>query len=518
MSNVYEFDHDNEMNQQEIDQLLEEGEGLGAEMNEESLINCLKLLREKIKLNSTLRIKYSSLPEKYMESEVDLHEEIKVLQRIAAYPNLIQIFIDCEGVEILISLLNHENLDIVNDATVVIEEITDSDYLQDISHPKEFLEYFISNNLFDLLVSNLLRTNDSEIKEDEQIVSDILSVIENFLDIYPFAAKLFGEKTKLISWLLNRIKINEESFSRTKLFASEILMNLIQSSAENQIILAKLEGIGIPLLIKIIFENQNKNSVGDEEEFIQNIVNTLCACLLTKENQSIFRNSDGIKIVLNLLKENNIFRHLGVKILDFATQNNPKNCRELVEFDGLAPLFSYFMGKGLKNKKPYESLIENSEEHCLTILSNLTKYLKGLQLDRFNFKFREKEGEKLERLFEFYKKFQRKLNEFQINLDDREEDEDSEEKNEEDIYFDKVNSGLFNIQSICIIISFLYTSGHEDIKLKIDKLIGIHSVDMQEIKNNLIEMKSHLGEESFQTEGGEYISNKYFIENLIKKI
>jgi beta-catenin-like protein 1 len=512
MSNPY----DDELNQDEIDKLLEEGEGLGSEMNEESLIQCLKSIREKIKVNATFRIKYSNLPEKYMESEVDLHEEIKVLQRIAAYPNLIQTFVDGEGVEILTSLLSHENIDIVNDATVVIEEITDSDYLQDLSHPKEFLEHFISNNLFDLLVSNLLRTNDLENKEDEQIVSDILSVIENFLDVYPFSAKLFGEKTKLISWLLNRIRVHEEYLSRSKLFASEILMNLIQSSTDNQIILAKLEGM--PHLIKIIFENQNKNPVGDEEEFIQNIVNTICACLLTKENQSIFRNSDGINLVLNLLKENNLFRHIGVKILDFATQNNPKNCREFVECDGLSPLFSYFMGKGLKNKKRYESLIEIAEEHCLTILSNLTKYLKGIQLDRFIFKFREKEGEKLERLFEFYKKFQRKLIDFENKEIEREDDEECEEKSEEEKYFDRVNSGLFNIQSISVIISFLYTSDHQDIKNKIHKLIGINSVDMQEIKNNLIEMNSHLGEESFQSETGEYVSNKHFIENLIKKL
>jgi beta-catenin-like protein 1 len=114
------MEEENAFTTEDINKLLEEAEGEANEMNEETVITCLKNLKELYKTNKNLRIKYSSNPEKYVDSESDLHEEIKVFQRIAAYPNLVDTLIKYEGVEILMSLLTHENIDIVNDAVLVI--------------------------------------------------------------------------------------------------------------------------------------------------------------------------------------------------------------------------------------------------------------------------------------------------------------------------------------------------------------------------------------------------------------
>src|SRR5690349_17985263 len=96
----FDENDDEFLTEDKINKLIEEGEILGNEMDEISLINCLKLLSEKKKLNETLRMKYPGVGDmdKYINSEIDLHEEIKVLQRIAAYPNLIGIFIKHEGI------------------------------------------------------------------------------------------------------------------------------------------------------------------------------------------------------------------------------------------------------------------------------------------------------------------------------------------------------------------------------------------------------------------------------------
>ncbi len=510
----------------EINDLLEQGESLQAEMDESTLITCIRNLQDKISLNSKLRTRYTDDISKYLESEIDLHEEIKVLQRIAAYPNLIDTFISKNGIQILIELLSHENIDIVDDAVVLIEEITDGDYLIEVSNPKEFLELFISAGLFDSLVSNLIRINE---EEDEQAVSDILSVLENFTDIYPYAVKILSEKTKILSWLLNRIRTDEINKPNNRLFASEMLYTLAQSSSEVQIALAEKEAI--PHLLMILIKHK---SIGDstEEEFVLNIVNIISTCMFVKENQTIFRNSDGVGIILSMLKENNIYRHAGIKILDFAIQNNAKNAALLIKSDGLAVVFSFFMGKGLglgsgsgglNKKKRFESLC--GEEHCIGILTSLFKYLTGVEMDRLVFKFKENNCEKCERLVEFYKKYER---EYKLMIN-KTHDSDNEESSEL-----TSNSSLFNLQNISIMIAALLARNNKFIRSHLEKLLSINNVSIDMIKENLRRIISQLGEEDEGELNGnnnkaginvenddineEFSTNKNYIQKLIRKI
>jgi beta-catenin-like protein 1 len=475
--------NEEEIDSQQINRIVEEGENLATEMDEKSLIVCLKSLKDKINNNLSLRKRFSEDPEKYIDSEIDLHEEIKVLQRIAAYSNLIPIFIDNEGVQLLISILSHPNPDIINDSVVLIEEITDSDFLQDLSEPKEFLEFFISENLFDYLVISLFKLapgrSDFVSEENQQFACDILSVIENFLDVYSFTGKILTEKTKILQWLINRI-CQTGIIDSVKLFSSEILDKLC---LEVNLKIA----ISSPLLLKVLIESSSQRGAS-EEEFLQNIVNTLCSILLEEEGKEIFRNSDGIAICLNLMKENNLIRHLAVKILDYALQNSKENCKVLIESGGLAVIFSYFMGKGFKNKKSTSKIIEGNEEHCINIISSILKLSQGVNLDRLIYKFKENNSEKAERLFELYIKYQKI----------------------------KSSESKFVLQSLSLIISFLYANTIN--KQKIETLFALHNISSSELKEILGEMNTHLGDEGFDNEGSDVFSIKNFVENIIKKL
>lgn len=499
---------DEEMTEEMINKLLEEGEKVDNAFDEEALLLCIKNINEKFAINKALREKYKSNPEKFVDSEVDLHEEIKVMQRLAAYPNLINVFINNEGVESMVKLLTHQNLDIVNDAVFAIDEITDSDYLNETENPKDLLEYFISSNLFEILVDDLHRVQEAD---DQQLITDILSVFENFLEVYPFSSYLIAQRTKILPWALKQIKITE--FSQNKLFASEILYTLAQSSTENQIALCKLEAV--VLFIKILFEMRNKTYKlpENEEEFVHNISNSLCSCLMINENKKVFRHADGPKTMLLFMRENNLFRHLAVKILDFATQNNPKCCKDLVELDGLKNIFSYFMGKGFKNSHKNASLIADCEEHCLSIIFSLCKYTESVNKDRLLYKFKENNGEKCERLVEFYVKFNRKSKQ----ISDSESDAEGDDIPGEDIYVKKLNKGLFSLQLVSAIIGFLLTSEHNDIKNKLLALFPINKIETVYIKNTLIEMSSHLGEED-AIEANNWITSKSFLEKIINLI
>jgi beta-catenin-like protein 1 len=373
-----------------------------------------------------------------------------------------------------------------------------------VENPKEFLELFISNDIFGILV-NLLFSLSEDVKDEYQIVSDILSVLENFIEIYPFSSQLLCENTKLLNWLLKRIYREDDEVSfPNKLFASEILNSLIQASTENQILFTKRDGLNLTLQLVTQLPEPN----GEEgEEFVHNLVNTICSCLLIPEHQKLFKDIDGIKSCIELMKSNNIFRHLAVKVLNYATQNSYKNCKELIEHDGLKSVFSYFMGKGFSKTKKYESLIESTEEHCLSIISSLCKFTKDIQFDRLIFKFKENKFEKCEKLVDFFTKYEKKANQKIENDDDEEKDEEN--------FVEKLNLGLFNLQLVCTVLGFLLSSKFDDIKMKLNALFEKNGINVGRIRSILVDMAEHMGEEFMSTES---FSNKAFINNIIKLI
>lgn len=80
-----------------------------------------------INKNQDQRVKYADQPEKFMESEADLDEEIKNLLTLTQAPHLYPELVKLGSVSSIISLLSHENTDIAIDAIDLINELTDED-------------------------------------------------------------------------------------------------------------------------------------------------------------------------------------------------------------------------------------------------------------------------------------------------------------------------------------------------------------------------------------------------------
>ena len=396
---------------EQIDNLLNETENFQyVEFNKTILKELLTNISSNLEKDLENRKIYKTNYEKYISIEEQLNDDLSILQRLAAYPKLILDFIELNGVEMLCKILNHPNIDIVNRSINLIQEITEGDFLNEIEDPKSFLELFLNNNLFELLVDNLFKI-ENEISKNEDCIqykSDILSIIENYLDIYSLSYELLGKQNKIFKWLLLTIKndTNDIKEIEIKLFASEILNQLLQNSDKNRIIFFKEEGL--PILINIILVE--KNNFTDEKkndskliEFINNIVDSICSSMLEEKNQEIFNKSDGINLFIESMKENNIFRHLSLKILTYSLLNNKENCIKFIENNGLSLIFSYYMGKGLKkfdNKK-----IKKGEENVLEIISNLIQFCNGIYLERLINKFAENKYEKIKRLVNYYIEF-----------------------------------------------------------------------------------------------------------------
>ena len=87
--------------QSAIEKLLEASEDVEIDMlNSESLKKMLLGFEKKINKNQKLRMKYPDDPEKFLDSEVELHEELNNLYAISASPELYPAFVQAGSVQV----------------------------------------------------------------------------------------------------------------------------------------------------------------------------------------------------------------------------------------------------------------------------------------------------------------------------------------------------------------------------------------------------------------------------------
>ena len=174
-----------------------------------------------------------------MESEVDLDEEIKKLQALATRPDLFSEFISLNAVPSLLSLLTHENVDIVIDVVDLINELINSDdeaKLEDVttlinamvkkenkpSHSHNFCKknlfslniQQLSNDLLPLIYQTLTRLDETQ-AEEYKAIYDCLSIIENLIEVVPQVADKMPEQTEIVKFLLE--KISKKNYPKTYL-------------------------------------------------------------------------------------------------------------------------------------------------------------------------------------------------------------------------------------------------------------------------------------------------------------
>ena len=81
--------------------------------------------------NQEMRIKFPDQPDKFMESEIELNEEIQSLHIISTVPEYYPLLVNARTINTLCSLLSHDNSDIAIAVIDLIQELTDSSTVDD---------------------------------------------------------------------------------------------------------------------------------------------------------------------------------------------------------------------------------------------------------------------------------------------------------------------------------------------------------------------------------------------------
>lgn len=147
-------------------------------MTAKSIHSLFSLLRKTIEKNAIERTKYAQTPSKFMDSEVALHQELIKWKGVAAFPNLFAHCLEIKDnfVPLLLSLLQHENIDIHYDVITIIADWTDIEMAEDeLEAIAAIAKAFVEENVLTSLVQILERfgkVDVAEINNEENMEQD----------------------------------------------------------------------------------------------------------------------------------------------------------------------------------------------------------------------------------------------------------------------------------------------------------------------------------------------------------
>lgn len=454
------------------------GEGTLDDENEGLTITGIRrmLLRfeRAVDKNQDQRSKYPNDPTKFIDSEADLDSAIKSLlpfsqEPVLAYTELIK----SGAVEKLVGLMSHENADIMIDAVQLIHELVDEDAGADNDDEedggegreeaiKSLVNALLEFSILELLVDNLPRLNEAE-EADRQGVFDIMGIFESILGINPQIGQHIVAKTNILPWLLKRIEVPVHDGNRV--YAAEIL-SILMDNRPNRLAFSKADGVETTL--KVLSQYRRRNpSDADEEEFMENIFDSLCAALTEPEVKKMFLDSEGVDLMVLMLSDKKDSSVQCIKVLDYAMSGPAGTacCETFIEALGLKSLFAAFMGKtSKKGKSKSNSSMSDSTStgHILGIISSLFTNLPSDSSPRMRLlaKFVENTYEKVDRLLDLREGAVNRLAVIDKEIEQekvqmREDGEAITEVEEDRWYLRRLDGGFFTLQTVDYILAWI---------------------------------------------------------------
>lgn len=433
---------------------------------------------------------------------------------VATVPTLYPLFIQLNAHIILLSVLSHENGDIVADAILVLKDLIDIDSSTDetLKYSEELTRELLKNNTIEHVVNAIKRLNE-EIPEEKQAVFNALGLLENFTEIFlEETCSIIEEKTDFIEWLIKRMRAKE--FDDVQHYASEILSILSQNSRAVQLQIGKIDGINSLLHILARYRKVNPASM-EEEEFVENIFNCLCVVCPVKENINLFLDAEGLELMKIFIKKKSYCRKGALRLLNFFFMDNFDACVRWLNIGGLGTTFSALMKKPSKKKRGYDE--NEDEENIISSITSLLKCFRDIEHEdkkqRVIQKFREMQYEKLDRLIELRVKYDLKVKQVdeRLALEDDEEIARDEE-DEERIYLDRLEAGLLTLHLIDYILTSLCKED-DNIKKEAEKLLKMNNDSWESVLRNLNEYLANMGDDHESSK-----DEKEYVKSLIDTI
>jgi len=492
-----------------IDKLVEKGAEMDSLMLDEGGVKKILLAFEKrVTRNQELRIKFPDQPERFMESEMELHDAIQELHPLATVPQHYPIMVELRCAASLLGLLSHDNTDISVGALGVLQEMTDVDSLQEsVEGSEALLEALVECQVCSLLVTNLDRL-DEAVREESEGVHNTLSIIENLVELRPEVVLQLCQ-AGFLHWLVRKLKV-KVAYDDNKLYASELLSILLQSEPAARQQFGQMEAVD-SLLQQLAYYKRHDPAQQEEAELMENLFDCLCSLLLEVENRTRFLKGEGLQLMNLMLREKKKSRSGALKVLSHALtgQEGTDCCVKFVDVLGLRTLFPLFMKTPKRSKRAGVSA-EEHEERAVSILSSLLRNLTpaagaSKQRERILSKFVENDHEKVDRLMEIHDKYLGK-----VQAADQDIDEEVQtlagteaELSEEEIYMKRLEGGLFTLQLVDYIILEACSCGASTVKQRVLQILSLRGGSLKTVRDVVREYAGNLGGDEEERRAGQ---------------
>ncbi|KAI4265676.1 MAG: hypothetical protein L6R38_009246 [Xanthoria sp. 2 TBL-2021] len=461
---------------------LDTGDDAKAEKIDASWLRKVALnFERRISKNSELRAKFENDPQKFMGSEADLDADVKALSILSDHPDLYGEFAKLGCVASLVSLLAHENTDIAIDAIEIVKELTDEDVEAEQQQWDLLVDAMLDADLLNLLYGNVSRLDEAN-ESDRAGLYHVLAVLENLSSRTAIAESL-GENTSFIPWLLKRVQQKETVISQNKQYSAEILAILLQSSSPNRTLFFGLNGIDILLQLLSPYRKRDPTKGTEEEEYVENIFDSVTCCLDDSEGKAKFLEAEGIELCLIMLREGKMSKPRALRLLDHAlggSQGGPC-CQKLVELAGLKAIFAAFM-------KKHDN---QTTEHLLGILASMLRSLPGNSAERIRLlaKFVEKDYEKIDRVMKIRREYASKVAAVDQDIQ-REKSRPSSAQEQGDRGDEwlsrRMDAGLYSLQTADVVLAWLVAED-EGAKKRIQGLLAERDESLDVVRATLQE-------------------------------
>ncbi|KAK6731304.1 hypothetical protein RB195_007649 [Necator americanus] len=318
-------------NPEDILAALEQDSSQAVPVDETHIKKLTSQLEKKALKNREMRTKHSDDPKKFMDSEIELDTAVQEMHVLATQPDLYGCFVEAGGPSLMLSLLAHENSDILGATVNLLQELTDVDILNEGEEgAAQLIESLASGRIVESFLTAFEKL-DEKVKDDADAIHNALSVVENMIDFRPETAEDCVSQN-LFLWLLRRA-CQKGQFDANKMYASELVALLLQmSESAKRKLTEKVDGIDMLLRALAAYKRHDPESM-DEREHMENLFDALCAALMLPANRGKFLDGEGLQLMNLMLRERKQSRESALKVLDHATTGpeGKDNCNKFVE-------------------------------------------------------------------------------------------------------------------------------------------------------------------------------------------
>lgn len=463
---------------------------------EDDLNRLLSDLEKAVALNVEQRARYSDEPLKFMDSEHQLHESIKVLSALSD-SNLFEKLSDSSLFPTLVELIVHDNEMIGKETLVVLDDFFDEDNFEGMYDELEyFSQALLNNDILTLLLQFLGKFVENPDSDDAKPAYQLLSSMIAFETV---SRKILSNRD-LIQHLFSRIAdqtVTPPSKSSSKVYSVELVFALLQDNTDMITSVVQNTSIeGKDCTDVLLTEAARYRTVSpaerasEEGEYAKNVFNILVLLARNISGKDLFVQNEGVELMVILINQGKWAKMRALKVLAEASKGYTAGevAVNIVRAGGLKPLFFLF------SKEFSVEYIHMIVPDLLWIFSSLLRWLDIESPERIRVmsKFVEKKGKHISRLVRLRIDIEKTLR--QIGDETREEKEEIEKKGTMDEYSlslleaqaheKREQAGLQEYRNIDIILMWLYTDAGE-IRDTVSKVLSEINLELDQLKGNI---------------------------------